>query len=53
MRTKQKRDGLVPLSVYVPKDLREKIEKLAEKERRSLSNQTVLLLENALAKISS
>ncbi len=50
MRTKQKREGLVPLSVYVPQELRERIEKIAEKERRSLSNQTVLLLESALEK---
>lgn len=50
MRAKQRGEGLVPLSVYVPKELKDKIEKLAVKERRSLSNQTVLLLESAVGK---
>ena len=37
----------------VPKELRAKLEKIAEKQNRSLSNLVVLLLEHAAARYKS
>jgi len=34
------------ISIYVPKDLAEKIKELSEKEHRSISSQIVHLLQN-------
>lgn len=42
-------EGLVALSLYVPPGVKSRITELAKKERRSVSNQAVLLLESALA----
>lgn len=49
MRQKSTGD-LIRTSVSVPKDIYEKIEKLAVAERRSISSQIVVLIELALEK---
>ncbi len=38
-----------PLSIRIPNDLRDRIDRLAAEERRSVSNLVTLLLEDALA----
>lgn len=40
----------VPLSIYVPPNLIEQIRRLATRDRRSLSTETLIILEEALAK---
>ncbi len=47
MRQKSSRD-LVRTSASIPKDVYEKIEKRANTERRSISSEIVVLLEQAL-----
>ena len=41
----------VPLSIYIPKSMLERLKELAERDRRSLSTNTLLILEKALEEL--
>lgn len=48
-RTKKDRsEKRVPLAIYIPPSMLEQLRHLAEKDRRSVSTETLLLLERAL-----
>lgn len=50
MRSRQPTADGKPISVYLSKALRDKIEELAKREHRSLSAEIVVLLERILEK---
>lgn len=50
MRSRQPGINLKPTSIYIPKNLLDQIITIAKRERRSLSSEVVILLEQALAK---
>lgn len=53
MRSKQRQTGdLVAISIYVPRKLHGRVEKLAQAEGRTLSSQVVRLIEKALESTS-
>ncbi|MFI5418469.1 MAG: hypothetical protein ACHQ2Y_06205 [Candidatus Lutacidiplasmatales archaeon] len=45
---KQRSERRVPLAVYVPAEILEKLRRLAEKDRRTVSTEALLLLEQAM-----
>jgi hypothetical protein len=48
-RTKKSRsEKRVPLAVYIPPGMLDQLRELAAKDRRTLSSETVLILEEAL-----
>lgn len=43
-------ETMTPLSLRLPQDIRQQIETIAARERRSINSQIVVLLESALPK---
>ena len=50
---KPAKERRVPLAVYMPEDLLERLRKQAERDRRSASTQALVLIERALAEESA